>query len=63
MELKQAGQIIVQGLALAQSKGCFELHVSALLHQALTVAGPHMGLVPEQVPATVAGLEPAPANE
>ncbi len=57
----QAAQVLVQALAKAQSRGVYELHESALVHEALTLLGPKLGLVPEQVPAEV--LEPAPANE
>ena len=63
LDEKQSAQVLVQALVKAQSRGVFELHESALVHQALTLLGPKLGLVAEQVPATVAGLEPAPANE
>jgi len=63
LDEKQSAQVIVQALAKAQSRGVYELHESALVHEALTRVGPKLGLVAEQVPATVADLEPAPANE
>lgn len=64
MDDKQAGQIIAQAIAKAQARGSYELHESALIHKALTIWGPRMGLVAEQVPAQVeADPKPAPANE
>ena len=60
----QAAQVLVQALAKAQSRGVFEIHESALVHEALTLLGPKLGLVPEQVPAQVAEpVVPAPSNE
>ena len=53
MEEKQAAQILVQALAKAQKTGAFEIHESALIHQALTALGPKLGLVAEHVPAQV----------
>ena len=61
LDEKQASQVLVQALAKAQSRGVYELHESALVHEALTTLGPKLGLVAEQVPAEV--LEPAPTNE
>ena len=61
LDEKQSAQVLVQALAKAQSRGVFELHESALVHEALTLLGPKLGLVPEQVPAEV--LDPAPSNE
>ena len=60
----QAAQVLVQALAKAQSRGVYEIHESALIHEALTLLGPKLGLVPEQVPAEVsAPVVPAPSNE
>lgn len=60
----QSAQVLVQALAKAQSRGVFEIHESALVHEALTLLGPKLGLVPEQVPAQVAEpVVPAPSNE
>ena len=60
----QAAQVLVQALAKAQSRGVYEIHESALIHEALTLLGPLLGLVPEQVPAEVsAPVVPAPSNE
>ena len=61
LDTKQAGQIIFMALAKGQARGAFEIHESALIHEAQGVVGPLLGLVPEQVPAQV--LDPAPANE
>ena len=61
LDEKQSAQVLVQALAKAQARGVFELHESALVHEALTLLGPKLGLVAEQVPAEV--LEPSPANE
>ena len=64
LDEKQAAQVLVQALAKAQSRGAYELHESALVHEALTLLGPKLGLVPEQVPAEVsAPVVPAPSNE
>ena len=64
LDEKQAAQVLVQALAKAQARGVFELHESALVHEALTKLGPVLGLVAEQVPAQVeADPKPAPANE
>lgn len=64
LDEKQAAQVLVQALAKAQSRGVFELHESALVHEALTLLGPKLGLVPEQVAAEVsAPVVPAPSNE
>ena len=57
----QAAQVLVQALAKAQSRGVFEIHESALVHEALTLLGPKLGLVPEQVPAQVADAQPPEA--
>lgn len=60
----QSAQVLVQALAKAQSRGVFEIHESALVHEALTLLGPRLGLVAEQVPAEVsAPVVPAPSNE
>lgn len=55
LDEKQSAQVLVQALAKAQSRGVYEIHESALVHEALTLLGPKLGLVPEQVPAEVAG--------
>jgi len=54
----QSAQVLVQALAKAQSRGVFEIHESALVHEALTLLGPKLGLVAEQVPAQVADTQP-----
>ena len=60
----QAAQVLVQALAKGQARGAYEIHESALVHEALTLLGPKLGLVPEQVAAEVsAPVVPAPANE
>jgi len=60
----QSAQVLVQALAKAQSRGVFEIHESALVHEALALLGPKLGLVAEQVPAEVsAPVVPAPSNE
>lgn len=59
MEEKQAAQILVQALAKGQKLGAFEIHESALIHQALAALGPKLGLVAEQVPAQVETLPEA----
>ena len=61
LDEKQAAQIIFMALAKGQARGAFEIHESALIHEAQGIVGPLLGLVPEQVPAEV--LDPAPANE
>ena len=61
LDTKQAAQIIFMALAKGQARGAFDIHESALIHEAQGVVGPLLGLVPEQVPAQV--LDPAPANE
>ena len=61
LDQKQAAQVLVQALAKAQSRGVFEIHESALVHEALTLLGPKLGLVPEQVPAEVADAQPPEA--
>jgi hypothetical protein len=54
----QAAQVLVQ------ARGAYEIHESALIHEALTPLGPKLGLVAEQVPAEVsAPVAPAPSNE
>ena len=58
LDEKQSAQVLVQALAKAQSRGVFELHESALVHEALTLLGPKLGLVAEQVPAQVADTQP-----
>ena len=64
LDEKQAAQVLVQALAKGQARGVFELHESALVHEALTLLGPKLGLVAEQVPAEVsAPVVPAPSNE
>ena len=64
LDATQAAQVLVQAIAKAQSRGVYELHESALVHEALTLLGPKLGLVAEQVPAQVeADPQPAPANE
>lgn len=64
LDEKQAAQVLVQALAKAQSRGVYEIHESALVHEALTLLGPKLGLVAEQVPAEVsAPVVPAPSNE
>ena len=47
---KQSAQVLVQALAKAQKLGAFEIHESALVHEALTLLGPKLGLVAEQAP-------------
>jgi hypothetical protein len=61
LDEKQSAQVLVQALAKAQSRGVYELHESALVHEALTLLGPKLGLVPEQVPAQVADAQPPEA--
>jgi hypothetical protein len=61
LDQKQAAQVLVQALAKAQSRGVYELHESALVHEALTLLGPKLGLVPEQVPAEVSDTQPPEA--
>lgn len=61
LDEKQAAQVIFMALAKGQARGAYEIHESALIHEAQGIVGPLLGLVPEQVPAEV--LEPAPANE
>mgnify|MGYP006275428583 CR=1 FL=1 len=64
LDATQAAQVLVQAIAKAQARGVYELHESALVHEALTLLGPKLGLVAEQVPAAVeADPKPAPANE
>lgn len=50
LDEKQAAQVLVQALAKGQARGVFELHESALVHEALTLLGPKLGLVPEHAP-------------
>ena len=57
----QAAQVLVQALAKGQSRGVYEIHESALVHEALTLLGPKLGLVPAQVPAQVADTQPPEA--
>ena len=60
----QAAQVLVQALAKGQARGAYEIHESALVHEALTLLGSKLGLVAEQVPAQVAEpVVPAPSNE
>ena len=60
----QAAQVLVQALAKGQARGAYEIHESALVHEALTLLGPKLGLVAEQVPAEVSEpVVPAPSNE
>ena len=54
----QAAQVLVQALAKGQARGAYEIHESALIHEAQNVVGPLLGLVPEQVPAQVADTQP-----
>lgn len=58
LDQKQSAQVLVQALAKAQSRGVFEIHESALVHEALTLLGPKLGLVPEHVAAEVADTQP-----
>jgi hypothetical protein len=58
----QAAQVLVQALAKAQSRGVYELHESALIHEALTLLGSKLGLVAEQVPAAVSDTQPPTAE-
>lgn len=53
----QAAQVLVQALAKGQARGAYEIHESALIHDALTLLGPKLGLVAEQVPAKVADAQ------
>jgi tellurite resistance protein len=55
---KQAAQVLVQALAKAQSRGVYEIHESALVHEALNLLGPKLGLVPEQAPVVQPVGEP-----
>lgn len=57
----QAAQVLVQALAKGQARGAYEIHESALVHEALTLLGPKLGLVAEQVPAKVADAQPPEA--
>ena len=57
----QAAQVLVQALAKGQARGAYEIHESALVHEALTLLGPRLGLVAEQVPAQVADTQPPEA--
>ena len=57
----QAAQVLVQALAKGQARGAYEIHESALVHEALTLLGPKLGLVPAQVPAQVADAQPPEA--
>ncbi len=52
LDEKQAAQVLVQALAKGQARGAYEIHESALVHEALTLLGPRLGLVAEQVPVT-----------
>lgn len=63
LDQKQSAQVLVQALAKAQSRGVFEIHESALVHEALTLLGPKLGLVPEHVAAEVAETQPAEAAQ
>lgn len=63
LDEKQSAQVLVQALAKAQSRGVFEIHESALVHEALTLLGPKLGLVPEHVAAKVADTQPAEAAQ
>ena len=57
----QAAQVLVQALAKGQARGAYEIHESALIHEALTLLGPKLGLVAEQVPAQVTDAQPPEA--
>ena len=57
----QAAQVLVQAPAKGQARGAYEIHESALVHEALTLLGPKLGLVAEQVPAQVADTQPPEA--
>lgn len=61
LDEKQSAQVLVQALAKGQARGAYEIHESALIHEALTLLGPKLGLVPEQVPAQVADTQPPEA--
>ena len=61
LDQKQAAQVIFMALAKGQTRGAYEIHESALIHEALTLLGPKLGLVPEQVPAQVADAQPPEA--
>lgn len=58
----QAAQVLVQALAKGQARGAYEIHESALIHEALTLLGPKLGLVAEQVPAAVSDTQPPTAG-
>ena len=58
LDEKQAAQVIFMALAKGQARGAFEIHESALIHEAQNVVGPLLGLVAEQVPAQVADTQP-----
>ena len=55
---QQAAQVIFMALAKGQARGAYEIHESALIHEAQGVVGPVLGLVAEQVPAQVADTQP-----
>ena len=59
---QQAAQVIFMALAKGQARGAYEIHESALIHEAQGVVGPLFGLVPEQVPAEVLDTQP-PAEQ
>ena len=61
LDQKQAAQVIFMALAKGQARGAYEIHESALIHEALTLLGPKLGLVPERVPAQVADAQPPEA--
>ena len=61
LDQKQAAQVIFMALAKGQARGAYEIHESALIHEALTLLGPKLGLVAEQVPAQVADAQPPEA--
>jgi len=64
LDQKQAAQVIFMALAKGQARGAYEIHESALIHEAQNIVGPLLGLVAEQVPAEVSEpVVPAPSNE
>lgn len=63
LDQKQAAQVIFMALAKGQARGAYEIHESALIHEAQGIVGPLLGLVPEHVPAEVADTQPAEAAQ
>jgi tellurite resistance protein len=55
---QDASRVLVQALAKAQARGVFEIHESALVHEALTLLGPKLGLVADHVPVVQNEVSP-----